>query len=118
MLVEGCLQVDGLSRLRHLRKCCQDLLFRKVDVFQGVFKELVKLLGSLGHVRSPNTRSASTPSTPAMATCSAHQHHTRLRGEVRELGERLLDDNDSGEGSFPGIRQPRCGGRTRRPYRM
>src|SRR5262249_16571158 len=49
VFLEGSLQVFRLGSLCHLRKSGEDLLFRVVDVFQSLVKEVFKHLLFFGH---------------------------------------------------------------------
>jgi hypothetical protein len=53
MLFEGRLQLFILGSFRHFWQCREYLLFREIDVFQGVVKQLIELLGFFGHPLSP-----------------------------------------------------------------
>ena len=44
VLLESGFEILGLRRLRHFRQGRQDLLFREIDVFQRVVKQLLQVL--------------------------------------------------------------------------
>ena len=53
MFFKGGAQVVAFGRLGHFGQCCENFLFRVVDVFQHVLEKVVEFLRFLGHWKSP-----------------------------------------------------------------
>ena len=78
MLFECRFQLFILGSFRHFWQWRKYLLFREIDVFQGVVKQLIELLGFFGHPLSPFERihfrrHAAQMLTDASKACSSRR---------------------------------------------